>query len=89
MKKIICGLLLFSLMFLYVKSVDEGLVVWAKNNVENIVVLVDDNDEKLISISEEKLEQFLSKLELQNYNKFELEDRVIIEGYYNKIFNFI
>lgn len=85
----------FSLFFvfligiLYVFSSSQNLVLYAKNTTENIRVLNDDFGEELIVISEDYLENFLHGLNLQNKNIFKVEDRIIIEGYSNKIRNSI
>lgn len=78
-----------AIVVLYMFNFNCELVVFAKSNTENLVVLTDKNDEQLVLICEEDLDYFLSKLNLQNYNEFFVEDRLIIEGYSSKFNKYI
>ena len=78
-----------AVVFLYVFSFNNTLSFFAKTNIKNVVVLCDEKDEQLVSISEEDLDAFLSKLNLQNRKEFYIEDRLIIEGYSSKFNNYI
>ena len=74
---------------LYCFGINNMLVVYAKKNLNSVIVLSDKKGEELISIAEENLDVFLSKLNLQNCNKFYIEDRLVIEGYSSKFNNYI
>ena len=67
----------------------RNLIVYAESITENMIVLCNEKDEQLISILEEDLGCFIDKLNLQNCNKFFIEDRYIIEGYSSHINNYI
>lgn len=67
----------------------KTLITIANSATSNVVVLVNEKDSQLVSIIEEDLDQFLNKINLQNCNKFFIEDRLIIEGYSSKINDYI
>ena len=89
MKRFVCIFLVLVVLILYYFSEPNNLIVFAKSNLDNCVILNDEIDEKLIMISQDELDDFLSKINLQNYREFNIEDRLIIEGYSNYINDYI
>lgn len=77
-------MLLFMGVLFYCSNINNLIEYVYKASV-SAEVLVDKFNEKLIKIDVDKLDDFIDGLYLQNYNEFILEDRIIIEGYSNKI----
>lgn len=63
--------------------------VYAHETFCNVEVLIDKFDEKLIKVNNLNIDDFIDCISLQNCKKFVIEDRVVIEGYSNKINNYI
>ncbi len=85
MKKYLCFIFVIFLV---------SLLVWGnKRSFENAIVCADINynvlDNNIIEISNDEVEIFLEKMNVQILNKFEVSDRLIIEGYTNKIANYV
>lgn len=89
MKKFLSLILLLSLCFLYYFNTNNSLVIFAKNWSENITIINDDECEELILINKKYLEDFLSKINLEVYNKINLNDRVVIEGYTSNLRDYV
>ena len=89
MCKLLSVIIIVAMVVLYTVSGGNNLIVYAKSITENMIVLSNEKDEQLISICEENLDDFISKLNIQNCNKFFIEDRCIIEGYSSYINNYI
>lgn len=81
-------MVLFLSVLLYLGN-SESLIVFACQELDVVEILVDKFDEKLIQISSVEFDSFVEFLNLQNVEKFTLEDRVIIEGYSNKLTGYI
>ena len=87
MKRFLCVLMLVFLMLLFCCGNQNNLINYVSGLSIPAEILVDKNNEKLVKFDSGKINDFIKGLCLQNYNEFILEDRVVIEGYSNKIFS--
>lgn len=82
MKRFTAILVLLFLSILYcVNAQNITLYSIAKSCDENVELCDDEGDFQVVEISNEKIDQLISDINLQIINRFEIEDRIIIEGY--------
>ncbi len=89
MIRVLGVLMCFLLSVFYFFDTQNTFIVFASNVFDEVEVLVDKNDEKLIEVDASSVDNFIKIIGLKNYSKFALEDRVIIEGYSNKLKDYV
>ena len=79
----------FVMSFLYCFASSNSMFFDLSRGVDCVEILSDLDNEKLLKIKGCLVDDFVEFLDLQNYSKFTIEDRVVIEGYSNKLNNYI
>lgn len=79
----------FVMSFLYCFTSSNLMFGSLSRGVDCIEILSDLDNEKLLKINGCLVDDFVEFLDLQNYSEFIIEDRVVIEGYSNKLNNYI
>ena len=79
----------FVMGFLYCFASGNSMFWGLSRGIDCVEVLSDLDNEKLLKINGCLVDDFVEFLDLQNYSKFTIEDRVVIEGYSNKLNNYI
>ena len=77
------------LLSLFSLEYKNNLISCSSEFLNDFEILCDDNEFQVIELCESDYEQIISNLKLEIVNKSVIEDRLIIEGYTNKIKNHI
>ncbi len=75
--------------FLFFFDSEKSLITCACDEIKDVEILVDNFNEKLIQVNADNIDDFVAFLNLQNFKKIKLEDRIIMEGYSNRIKGYI
>ena len=77
------------LMSLFSFECKNNLITYSSKCCNSFEIICDDNQFQVVELFESDYEKIISKLNLETVNKFVVDDRLIIEGYTNKIKNYI
>jgi hypothetical protein len=72
-------------------NLDGGntLISYVKNSCDDVQIIDASDDSQIVLIGECDLEELLNVLSVQKVDQFEINDRIIIEGYSNKLNNYV